>query len=90
METFQATCRILVHIKQMQIPHNPFSKTLKTDFYAKESQVSKINEFKTLILITFSRVSSFFQAIFPGARKPSAQVWAGMRGTVLIQQESYK
>lgn len=50
MVTFQATCRIVVHVKQMQILHNPFLKILKTDFYSKKSQVSKINEYSSKLL----------------------------------------
>lgn len=93
MATFQATCRIVVHIKQMQILHNPFLKILKTDFYSKKSQVSKINEYSSQLLITFSRVGSFFHTVLPGAWKLLAQGWVSTWGelrAVSIQQESYK
>lgn len=41
MVTFQATCRVLVHMKQMKTLHNPFPKILKTNFYSNKSHVSK-------------------------------------------------
>lgn len=41
MVTFRATCRAVVHIKQMQILHNPFSKTRKTGFYKKGAKLPK-------------------------------------------------